>query len=143
MLGHSSIAVTERYAHHAGTRLRAAADRMRVGGYEVVTGSSGNGGGASTAAAITNDFNHLEGVGRAGHDPATYGLKVHSSNVNNQTLTPGQPPDFGYRNQLARKLLELVASGQTAAALAVAVSMAAEATSTASTLDQIQHATRR
>lgn len=30
MLGHSSIAVTQRYAHHAGTRLRAAAQRMRT-----------------------------------------------------------------------------------------------------------------
>ncbi len=120
LLGHSSIAVTERYAHHAGTRLRAMADRMRVGGYDVVTSG---GVGVNPIAAISSDF---EVVGRAGHDPATYGLKVQSIQKQYPPLRLSAPPkkEGSVTTSLARALLELVAGGHTEAALAVAVTMA-------------------
>lgn len=70
--GHSSITVTEKYAHLCETVQDRAIERM---GYGLVAKPSTNGGAASSVAAITNDFDALDGVGRAGHDPATYGLK--------------------------------------------------------------------
>ncbi len=127
MLGHSSIAVTERYAHHAGTRLRAAADRMRSVVTPVVTGG---GFGVDPIAAISCDS---EGVGRAGHDPATYGLKGQAIHKQYPQLVLDSPPlkEGSVTTSLARVLLQLVASGQTQAALAVAVSLAESSVSTA------------
>ncbi len=70
--GHSSITVTEKYAHLCETVQDRAIERM---GYGLVTGSGTNGGAGSSVAAITSEDSTLELVGRAGHDPATYGLK--------------------------------------------------------------------
>jgi hypothetical protein len=39
----------------------------------------GGGGAGSSVAAITCEFDTLASVGRAGLEPATYGLKVRSS----------------------------------------------------------------
>jgi integrase len=69
MLNHSSIAVTERYAHLGETALKNAAKKVRpVGGPLVGEGT----GGCSATGTISNDS---ELVGRAGVEPATYGLK--------------------------------------------------------------------
>jgi integrase len=67
-LRHSSVAVTERYAHLGETALKKAAKKVTVGSALVSGVSEGDPG----VAAISSDS---EGVGRAGHDPATYGLK--------------------------------------------------------------------
>ena len=82
MLGHSSVLVTERYAHFAESALDLAAR-------ETVTQSNegsakdheSDGGGltSSSLAAITSDFAAVEAVGPVGLEPTTYGLKVRSS----------------------------------------------------------------
>ncbi len=70
MLGHSDISVTQKYAHLVASALQQAA---RESGSQR---DQGRGFGGSGIAAITNDFDM---VGRAGLEPATYGLKVRSS----------------------------------------------------------------
>ncbi len=70
MLGHSDISVTQKYAHLVASALQQAA---RESGSNLVPG---RGFGGSGIAAITHDFDM---VGRAGLEPATYGLKVRSS----------------------------------------------------------------
>lgn len=72
--GHSSVTVTEKYAHLCETVQQKAIARLSIG-YGLVVPEGTNGGASSSVAAITNDFDALDGVGRAGHDPATYGLK--------------------------------------------------------------------
>lgn len=86
MCGHSSITVTQRYAHLGETALKKAARKVRVGQGTAETRvdfpppgvgpalDRGGPGSTSTLAAIFNESNE---VGRAGHDPATYGLKGH------------------------------------------------------------------
>ncbi len=113
-LGHSSITVTERYAHLGETAHKKAARKVRIEaapvvcdvcglskpfpgttcvlngthpvkfpvpretepvGHALVTEPETNGGAASSVAAISSLFDALGVVGRAGHDPATYGLK--------------------------------------------------------------------
>lgn len=54
MLGHSSILVTQRYAHLGETALKRAAKRVSSVGYELVREVTG---GATASAAITSDFN--------------------------------------------------------------------------------------
>jgi len=71
--GHSSVTVTEKYAHLCETTQQKAVARMGQG---LDTGPLTNGGGSSSLAAILSEFDALEGVGRPGHDPGTYGLKV-------------------------------------------------------------------
>lgn len=126
-LGHSSIAVTQRYAHPSGVRLRAEV-RRSLSGYALVTGAPE---GDPGVAAIRND---LEEVGRAGHDPATYGLKAVSVPVQLRAVaTDGSPlsgagsPDT---ERLAASILRLVQDGNTNAALAAAVSLAEASIST-------------
>lgn len=116
MLGHSSIAVTERYAHHAGTRLRAMAERMRTSSYAGVTGAAE---GDPGIAAISNDS---EGVGRAGHDPATYGLKEGGLSQHNPRVELVHSTQNGgsVTTSLARAVLELVQAGRTEEAIALA-----------------------
>jgi integrase len=70
MLGHSDISVTQKYAHIVASALQQAA---RESGSNLVPGG---GFGGSGIAAIFNEFTE---VGRAGLEPATYGLKVRSS----------------------------------------------------------------
>ena len=77
LLRHSSVTVTERYAHLGETALKNAAKKVRVGSL-LGTDPRTNGGASSARAAISSNFDALELVGRAGHDPATYGLKEQS-----------------------------------------------------------------
>ena len=83
MLGHSSVLVTERYAHFAESVLDQAARQTemtrRGEGSAKDQRAFGGGGAGSSVAAITCEFNPLASVGRAGLEPATYGLKVRSS----------------------------------------------------------------
>jgi integrase len=83
MLGHSSVLVTEKYAHFADSVLDQAArqtDGMHRGeGSPKDPGATDGGPTASSLAAITSDFDWLDGVGRMGLEPMTYGLKVRSS----------------------------------------------------------------
>ncbi len=80
MLGHSSVLVTERYAHFADSAMDRAARQTPCGeGSRKDHAASSQGPSPSSLAAITSEFGMLELVGRAGLEPATYGLKVRSS----------------------------------------------------------------
>jgi hypothetical protein len=80
MLGHSSVLVTERHAHFADSAMDRAARQTPCGeGSGKDHAASSQGPSASSLAAITSEFKTLELVGRAGLEPATYGLKVRSS----------------------------------------------------------------
>ena len=80
MLGHSSVLVTERYAHFADSAIdRAARATHRVEGSAKDHATGSGGPTPSSVAAITNYSEELLRVGRAGLEPATYGLKVRSS----------------------------------------------------------------
>jgi integrase len=83
MLGHSSVMVTERYAHFAESVLDQAARQtgvtQRSEGSAKDQGPSDGGITASSLAAITSEFDALASVGRLGIEPRTYGLKVRSS----------------------------------------------------------------
>jgi hypothetical protein len=68
MLNHSTIASTQRYAHLGTNPLRELAKEINVGSGLVARVT----GGATAMASISNDS---EVVGRAGVEPATYGLK--------------------------------------------------------------------
>jgi hypothetical protein len=80
MLGHSSVLVTEKYAHFADSVIDRAA-RLTQGSEGCAKDPEASGGGPtpSSLAAIRNDYDVLDLVGRAGLEPATYGLKVRSS----------------------------------------------------------------
>lgn len=128
MLGHSSINVTQMYAHLGETTLQRAAKETNGGGSSGGAPAAPPGYGPVTRAAIHqaeivpfgNDF---AGVGRPGLEPGTYGLKEQ-----------GQPE--GYRavipqhNQrvtaLARTVLELASAGLGPQALAIAVTLSQE-----------------
>jgi integrase len=80
MLGHSSVLVTEKYAHFADSAIdRAARQTQCSEGSAKDPGATDGGPTPSSLAAITSEFDLLELVGRAGLEPATYGLKVRSS----------------------------------------------------------------
>ena len=80
MLGHSSVLVTERYAHFAESAIDSAARQTRCSeGTTKVPRTDFGGPTPSSVAAIRSDFADLMSVGRAGLEPATYGLKVRSS----------------------------------------------------------------
>ena len=84
-LGHSSVTVTERYAHLCKEGLKeAAAATPGHAGVRVTERVTGNGPGGFGAAAISSD---LEEVGRAGLEPATYGLKGQTSPQQKQILS--------------------------------------------------------
>ena len=77
MLGHSSVLVTERYAHFAESAIDSAARQTRCSeGTTKVPRTDFGGPTPSSVAAIRSDFADLMSVGRAGLEPATYGLKV-------------------------------------------------------------------
>lgn len=117
-LGHSSIVVTQKYAHLGETALKAAA-RETAPGYALVTGGSGAG---SSLAAISNDFNE---VGRPGLEPGTYGLKGPSEPEESRALARDRPPSGGgLVTSLAETYLELLKSGRIEQALAVGMSLA-------------------
>lgn len=103
--GHSSVTVTEKYAHLCETAQERAIARMQIGGGLVAPGST-NGGGASSVAAISSDSEVFDLVGRAGHDPATYGLKGHGVLELLRALSAGIPAD----NPLATNLAAALAS---------------------------------
>jgi Phage integrase family len=80
MLGHWSVLVTEKYAHFADSVIdRAARLTQSSEGSAKDPEASGGGPTPSSLAAITSDSALLNLVGRAGIEPATYGLKVRSS----------------------------------------------------------------
>ncbi len=83
MLGHSSVLVTERYAHFAESVLDQAARQtgmtQRSEGTAKDPGATDGGITASSLAAITSELDALATVGRLGIEPRTYGLKVRSS----------------------------------------------------------------
>jgi integrase len=83
MLGHSSVLVTEKYAHFAESVLDQAASQTeatrRSEGSAKDQQASDGGPTPSSLAAITCDFGPLDLVGRPGLEPGTYGLKVRSS----------------------------------------------------------------
>lgn len=119
LLGHSSITVTQRYAHLADTALKTAARETHNAGYALVTTCGPT---PSSVAAISNDS---EGVGRAGNDPATYGLKGHPLTQRFRVVEGSGPPENGpLVTTLAETFLDLVRRGQREAALAVGVSLA-------------------
>jgi hypothetical protein len=80
MLGHSTVMMTERYAHFADSAIDLAARQtQRSEGSAKDPEADRAGPTPSSIAAITSDFADVEAVGRAGIEPATYGLKVRSS----------------------------------------------------------------
>jgi hypothetical protein len=81
MLGHSTVLMTERYAHFADSAIDLAARQTQrsEGTAKVPEGTDGGGPTAPSIAAIRSDLSDLEPVGRPGLEPGTYGLKVRSS----------------------------------------------------------------
>ncbi len=121
-LGHSSIVVTQMYAHLSDDAMGDAARETHGSSYAVVTGAAD---GDPGIAAISCD---PEGVGRAGHDPATYGLKGHPTPQRLRAVASDGLGVFGPasldKETLAARVLQLVAAGDIARALAMAVSLA-------------------
>jgi integrase len=81
MLGHSSIIVTQRYAHLGESALKRAAKKTSGVPSRAVTDLvTRPAGGGHADAAISSEMPCFQGdfdlVGRAGLEPATYGLKV-------------------------------------------------------------------
>jgi len=106
-LGHSSITVTQKYAHLGETSLKKAASKVRVGtapapssGGEVV---STNGGAGSSVAAITND---LLGVEQRGIEPLTSALRTR----NTLELLRGLAAEKADSNQLLTNLANTLAA---------------------------------
>jgi len=117
MLGHSSVKVTERYAHLCDSALR---DAAAATGYAGVTGNGPGGDGMTT---ISNDFNGApprrierptNGLGRTSTPQRS--LDVRSTS--NPVITPDA-------SAVSRAVLEAVARGDTTKALALAVTLAA------------------
>lgn len=116
LAGHSSIVVTQRYAHLADTALKIAA---RETGYAGVTGGTGAG---CSLAAIVNDSN---AVGRVGLEPTTYGLKGQTQGESSRQLaTEGPPSGSLVVTSLASAFLDLVTAGKLDQALAVGLALA-------------------
>ncbi len=124
-LGHSSIAITQRYAHKTGARVSRAAAEANATGYALVTAGGPT---PSSIAAISSDS---EGSRESGLNrrPVLYENAGVSSVLGD--LDEKDPPGNGARNQLtlvaelAASYRELMTKGQHAAALAVGASLAA------------------
>ncbi len=126
-LGHSSIGVTQRYAHKDGTRVRRAAQEMNAAGYALVTTGGPT---PSSVAAITNDVEESRESG-LNRRPVLYESPGQANR--SLALVTKDPLETGPRNQvstvaaLAATYLDLVRKGQREAALAVGVSLASAA----------------
>jgi hypothetical protein len=101
MLGHSSVLVTERYAHFAEAR----SIRPRVRRAAAKVPRTDGGASPSSVAAIRSDIADLVSVGRAGLEPATYGLK----GLAGAEELRGVNPDLILRGSLVRRVLDLAA----------------------------------
>ena len=106
MLGHSSVLVTERYAHFADSAIdRAARATHRVEGSAKDHATGSGGPTPSSVAAITNHSEELLRVGRAGLEPATYGLKA--ADIPEELR--GVNPILILRGSFIRRVLQLAA----------------------------------
>lgn len=105
MLGHSSVTVTERYAHLAETAMKRAAAKIEMGGDWV----SGNGGGGSSVAAIRNDS---EGVEQRGIEPLTSALRTRELVELLRALTAENAQVNPSATHLASELLNVLERGQ-------------------------------
>ncbi len=125
-LGHSSISVTQRYAHKTGDRVARYAAEMNAGYALVTTGGPT----PSSVAAISNDSEESRESG-LNRRPALYESPGQVSR--SLALVVKDPLESGPRNQvstvaaLAATYLDLVRKGQREAALAVGVSLASAA----------------
>lgn len=115
MLGHSSITVTEKYAHLSPEARQGAANGTP--GHGVILHVMGGGIGGSGVAAISSDFNE---VGRAGLEPATYGLKVQAVHEELLALRSRNATSMSR----ATEVLRLMGEGRHREALALAVTAA-------------------
>jgi integrase len=126
MLGHSSIQVTQRYAHHAGTRLRSAAARMRGASDALVTTTSPP---TSATAVFLNDSDgsHLRDLNSR---PTVYECAEQiNHDVRLTPIDPSKTPPRNYSSEdtlaaLAASFLDLVRRGQGPAAVAIGVTIA-------------------
>lgn len=116
-LGHSSISVTQRYAHKTGTRMQRVAERINAG-YGLVTG-----GGPTPlgVAAICNDYEESRESG-LNRRPALYesvaeGVKSRGVRVE------GPPTNGACVTSMARAIAELVRRGDHTAAAVLADSL--------------------
>jgi integrase len=100
MLGHSSVTVTERYAHLGDTALKSAARKVAPMGGGLVRG---NGGAGSSVACLSNDS---EGVEQRGIEPLTSALRTQRLVESLRALTS----EKGSSNPLATHLAEALAS---------------------------------
>ena len=104
--GHSTIIITQRYAHLGETAQRKAAKKVTIVGGSLVE----NGGvGRNPLAAITNDFNE---VGRPGLEPGTYGLKGADLAQVLRVFTAQNGPNNQLATQLAATLVSLLEAGR-------------------------------
>lgn len=107
MLGHSSILVTQRYAHLGETALKRAAKRVSSVGYELVRDIvKGSGGCVPTAAISSIDPLLSPKVGPPGLEPGTYGWRALS--VALRELTRENDPDNQLLTNLAGALAALL-----------------------------------
>lgn len=111
-LDHSSIAVTERYAHLGENALKKATKKIRVGdvGGPLVMGPGPGPGVKTSEAAITNGSELLEGAPPAGIGPATFGLGKQSIIELLRALTRSEGPNNPLVTNLATTLAALLES---------------------------------
>lgn len=119
LMGHSSIIITQRYAHLGDTSLKSAARETAGAGYALVTTPKTD---PSSTTENMSDFN-LVPPGRV--ELPTNALGIPRVNQSFRVIEgAGYPPSGVIVTSLASTYIRLVRSGQREAALAVGVSLA-------------------